>query len=58
MGKIVSRDSSVYPKQLPLFCVIWLVGTCACADRDRTAYIIPISVAMIELLYEFENSSS
>jgi len=41
--KIVFRDNSVYPKQLSLFCLLWLISTCA--DRDRIAYIIPISVA-------------
>jgi len=43
MLKIVFRDSSVCPKQLSLFCLLWLIS--ACADRDRIADIIPISVA-------------
>jgi len=43
MLKIVFRDNSVYPKQLSLFCLLWLISVCA--DRDRIAYIIPISVA-------------
>jgi len=42
MFKIVFRDSSLYPKQLSLFCLLWLIS--ACADRNRTAYIISISV--------------
>jgi len=43
MFKIVFRDSSVYPKRLSLFCLLWLIS--ACADHDRVAYIVPISVA-------------
>jgi len=39
MFKIVFRDSSLYPKQLSLFCLLWLIS--ACDDRDRTS----ISVA-------------
>jgi len=31
MFKIVFRDSSLYPKQLSLFCLLWLIS--ACADR-------------------------
>jgi len=43
MFKIVFRDSSLYPKQLSLFCLLWLIS--ACAGHDRIGYIIPISLA-------------
>ena len=36
MFKIVFRDSSLYPKQLPLFCLLWLIN--ASADRIARAY--------------------
>jgi len=42
MFKIVFRNSSFYPKQLSLFCVLWLTSECA----DCTTYTtLPISVA-------------
>jgi len=31
MFKIVFRDISLYPEELSLFCLLWLI--CACADR-------------------------
>jgi len=38
----VFRDSSLYPKQLSLFCLLWLIS----ASSDRLGYVgIPISVA-------------
>ena len=36
MFKIVFRDSSICPKQLSLFCLLWLISACA----DRIGYII------------------
>jgi len=33
--KIVFHDSSLYPKQLSLFCLLWLISACA----DRIGYI-------------------
>jgi len=35
MFKIVFRDSSLYPKQLSLFCLLWLISACS----DRIGYI-------------------
>ena len=35
MFKIVLRDSSLYPKQLPLFCLLWLIS----ASAKRIGYI-------------------
>jgi len=32
---IVFRDSSLYPKQLPLFCLLWLIS----ASADRIGYV-------------------
>jgi len=48
MFKIVFRDSSLYPKQLSLFCLIMLIS----ASADRIMATLPISVA-----YELKNSS-
>ena len=47
--EIVFRDSSLYPKQLPLFCLL-------SARADRTGYITNFC-SMIELLHELKNSS-
>jgi len=52
MFKIVFRDSSLYPKQLFLFCLLWLISACG----KRIGYITNFS-SMIELLHEFKNSS-
>jgi len=52
MFKIVFRDSSLYPKQLPLFCLLWLIN----ASADRTGYITNFC-SMIELLHELKISS-
>jgi len=52
MCKIVFSDSSIYPKQLSLFCLLWPVSACA----DCIYYIINFC-SMIELLYELKNSS-
>jgi len=49
---IVFRDSSLYPKQLSLFCLLWLIS----ASADSTGYITSFS-SMIELLHELKNSS-
>jgi len=52
MFKIVFRDSSLYPKQLSLFCLLRLIS----ASADRTGYITNFC-SMIELLHELKNSS-
>jgi len=52
MLKIVFRDSSLYPKQLHLFCLLRLVS----ASADRSGYITSFC-SMIELLHELKNSS-
>jgi len=52
MFKIVFRSSSLYPKQLHLFCLLWLIS----ASADPIGYITNFC-RMIELLYELKNSS-
>jgi len=52
MFKIVLRDSSLYPKQLPLFCLLRLI----CANADPIGYISHF-YSMIKLLHELKNSS-
>jgi len=49
MFKIAFRDSSLYPKQLSLFCLLRLINESA----ERIGYI---SNFMIELLHELKNS--
>ena len=51
MFKIVFRDSSLYPKQLSLFCLLWLIN----GSADRSGYITNFC-SMIELLHEFKKS--
>jgi len=51
MFKIAFRDSSLYPKQLSLFCLIRLIS----ASADRNGYISNFC-SMIELLHELKNS--
>jgi len=51
--KIVFRDSSLYSKQLSLFCLLRLIS----ASADPTGYITNFC-SMIELLHELKNSSS
>jgi len=51
MFKIVLRDSSLYQKQLSLFCLLWLISACA----DRIRYITNFCT-MIELLHELKDS--
>jgi len=46
------RDCSLYPKQLFLFCLLWLSS----ASADRIGYITNFC-SMIELLYELKNSN-
>jgi len=41
MFKIVLRDSSLYPKQLPLFCLLLLIS----ASVDRIGYITDFCIA-------------
>jgi len=48
----VFRDSSLYPKQLPLVCLLRLISTSA----DPTGYLTNFC-SMIELLHELKNSS-
>jgi len=52
MFKTVFRDSSLYPKQLSLFCLLWLISTSA----DRIGYITNF-YSMIKLLHELKNSN-
>jgi len=52
MFKIVFRDSSLYPKQLPLFCLLSLIS----ASADRSGYITNFC-SMIDMLHELKNSS-
>jgi len=52
MFTIVFRDSSLYSKQLSLFCLLWLISACA----DRIGYITNFC-SMIELLHELKNRS-
>jgi len=51
MFKIVFRNSSLYPNQLSLFCLLWLS-----ASAGRNCYITSIC-SMIELLHKLKNSS-
>jgi len=51
MSKIVFRDSSLYPKQLSLFCLLRLIS----ASADRNGYISNFC-SMIELLHELKKS--
>jgi len=48
---IVFRDSSLYRKQLSVFCLLWLIS--ACADCSNC---IANFCSMIELLHELKNS--
>ena len=52
MYKIVLLDSSLYPKQLALFCLLWLISVSA----KRIGYISNFC-SMIKLLHELKNSS-
>ena len=52
MFKIVLRDSSLYAKQLTLFCLLWLIS----ASAKRIGYISNLC-SMIKLLHELKNSS-
>jgi len=52
MFKIVFHDSSLYRKQLTLFCLLWLISVSA----DRIGYIANF-FSMIKLLHELKNSS-
>jgi len=52
MFKIVFRDISLYPKQLPSFCMLWLSS----ASAERIGYIADFC-NMMELLHELKNSS-
>jgi len=51
MFKIVFHDSTLYPKQLSLFCLLWLIN----ASAERIGYISNFC-SMIELLHELKNS--
>jgi len=52
MFKIVFRDSSLYSKQLSLFCLRWLIN----GSAERIGYITDLC-SMTELLHELKNSS-
>ena len=52
MFKIVFRVSSLYPEQLSLFFLLWLIS----ASAGHTGFITNLC-SMIELLHEFKNSS-
>jgi len=52
MFKILFRGSSLYPKQLSLFSLLWLISACA----DRIDYFTNFC-SMIELLHELKSSS-
>jgi len=49
---VVFHDSSLYPKQLPLFCLLRLIS----ASADPIGYISNFC-SMIELLHELKTSS-
>jgi len=51
MFKIVFRDSTLYPKQLSLFCLLKLIS----ARAERIGYISNFC-SLIELLHELKNS--
>jgi len=51
MFKIVLRDSSLYPKQLPLFCLLRLIS----ASAKRIGYISNFC-SMIKLLHELKTA--
>ena len=51
MFKIVFRDTTLYPKQLSLFCLLRLIS----ANADRNGYISNFC-SMIELLHELKQS--
>ena len=52
MFQIVFRDSSLYPIQLHLFCLLRLIS----ASADGIDYTTTFC-SMMEMLYELENSS-
>jgi len=52
MFKNVFCDSPLYPKQLSLFCLLWLI----IAYADRIGYITNF-YSSIKLLHELKNSS-
>ena len=52
MSNIVFRDSSLYPEQLSLFCLLWLIS----ASVDRSGCITNFC-GMVELLHELKNSN-
>jgi len=51
MFKIVFHDSSLYPKQLSLFCLLRLIS----ASADRIGYTSNFC-SMVELFHEHKNS--
>jgi len=52
MFKVVLRDSSLYQKQLTLFCLLWLIS----ASAKRIGCISNFC-SMTKLLHELKNSS-
>jgi len=53
MFKIVFHGSSLYPKQLSLFCLLWLI----IGSADRSGYITSSFCSMMNLLHELKKSS-
>jgi len=52
MFTILFRDSSLYQKQLSLFCLLWMIS----ASADRIGFIT-IFCRMNEMLHKLKNSS-
>jgi len=52
MFNIVFRDSSLYPEQLSLFCLLWLIN----ARADRIGYITNFC-STTELMHQLKNNS-
>jgi len=53
MFENVFRGSSLYPKQLSLFCLLWLIS----ASADPIGHITSSFCSMTELLQELKKSS-
>jgi len=52
MFKIEFHDSSLYPKQLSLFCLLWLTS----ASADPNGHITNYFCGMTELLHELKTA--
>jgi len=51
MFQIVFRDSSLYPKQLSVFCLLWLISACA----NSMCYLTKLC-SMTELLHDLKKT--